>query len=92
VTALEKGGWGCFDRVMEATDDNQRIGVLEKKIDDGFAEMRSQIITAERGLRTEIGSARGDARSDFRTLLAVTFAMCVATILCIVGVLLQHHL
>lgn len=84
---------------MQALDDNQRTEALVKKIDTGFAEMRAEFKTvrteikgAERELRSEIIAARSDARSDFRTLIAVTIAMWVTTILCVVGVFLQQNL
>jgi hypothetical protein len=81
-----------------------RIEALEKKIDEGFAEMRTQIVASERALRTEIISVRGevhavrgevhsvrsDARSDFRTLIAVVVAIWVATLLSVVGLLASH--
>lgn len=77
---------------MQALNDDPRIESLEKKIDKGFAEIRTEIKGAERELRSEIITARTDARSDFRTLVALSFAMWVTTILCVVGVLLQHQL
>jgi hypothetical protein len=76
---------------MQAPSDNQRIEALEEKIDKGFAEVRVQIASSERELRTQIIAARDDARSDFRTVIAVTLGMWVTTILSIVGVLLQHQ-
>jgi hypothetical protein len=63
--------------------DEQQIASLEKKIDLGFAETREQIVASERALR-------GEARADFRTLIAVVVAMWTATVLAIVGVLLAH--
>jgi hypothetical protein len=104
---------------MQAMPDDQRIDVLEKKMDEGFAkidtriergfeEMRAQVMSSERGLRgeisglrgeigglrsevaAEISSVRGDARSDFRTLIAVVVAMWVATVLTVVGNLPIH--
>ena len=70
-------------------------------MDRGFEEMRSQIVSSERALRGEISglrseltgeisSVRGDARSDFRTLIAVVVAMWVATVLTVVGNLPIH--
>jgi hypothetical protein len=54
---------------MQALSDDQRIESLEKKIDQGFAELRRdsneirvQIVSSERGLRNEIVAARGEAR------------------------------
>jgi hypothetical protein len=82
---------------MQALSDDQRIDSLEKKIDDGFArvdqgltEMRSEIKSSERGLRSEILSARSDARQDFRTLLAVMIGMWTTTVLAVVAVLVDQ--
>jgi hypothetical protein len=89
---------------MQALSDDQHIAAIEakvdklgKKVDDGFASMRtdslavrSQILSSEHELRSEIIAARSDARADFRTLIAVIFALWAATILAIVGVLLAH--
>jgi hypothetical protein len=52
---------------------------LETKMDNGFAEMRKEIVVA-----------RGEARADFRTLLGVQLTTIVAMILGFAGILLQH--
>jgi uncharacterized protein YdhG (YjbR/CyaY superfamily) len=81
---------------MQALNDDQRIEVLEKKIDDGFAEMhrefrtvrtemRTEIKASERELRTEIISARSDARADFRTLVALVVSLWAATVLTVLA-------
>jgi hypothetical protein len=90
---------------MQAMSEEQKMDVLERKMDEGFAkmdakmdrgfaEMRVQIVSSERALRgemtAEISSVRGDARSDFRTLIAVVVAMWVATVLMVVGHLPIH--
>ena len=54
-------------------------------MDSGFADLRGE-------LRTEIGTARSEARSDFRTLLGVQLTTIVAMVLGFAGILLQHHL
>jgi hypothetical protein len=54
VTKLEVGRSECFDQLMQAGDE-QRIEALEKKVDDGFAEMR-----------TEFKAVRGEVREDLR--------------------------
>lgn len=84
---------------MQALNDEQHIAAveakvdrLEGKVDDGFVRMEAKIDRSTKELRGEIVAARSDARSDFRTLIAVTFAMWVTTILCVVGVFLQQHL
>jgi hypothetical protein len=80
------------------------MGKLEQKMDDGFAkveagfaaaradsaEVRNQILASERALRSEIVAARSDGRADFRTLIAVVFAMWTATVLAVVGVIVAH--
>jgi hypothetical protein len=89
---------------MQALSDDQHVAAieakvdrLEKKIDKGFAEMRAdsvevraQIVSTERALRTEIVAVRSDGRADFRTLIGVVFAMWTATMLGVIGVLLGH--
>jgi hypothetical protein len=81
---------------MQALSDDQRIEALEKKIDDGFAEMRTEFKTvrtevrteikgSERELRAEIISARSDARGDFRTLVALVVSLWVATVLTVLA-------
>jgi hypothetical protein len=63
--------------------DEQRVGRLEKKVDDGFAEMR-----------TEFAAVRSEARADFRTLLTIILSMFTAMILgfggILITILLQH--
>jgi hypothetical protein len=91
---------GCFHRLMQALPDDQEVEVLERKIDEGFDEMRREFntvrteigtraLSSERGLRSEIVAARSEARADFRTLIAVVFAMWVATVATL-GVLAAH--
>jgi hypothetical protein len=89
---------------VQALSDDQHIAAieakvdrLETKIDDGFAaaradsaEVRNQILASERALRSEIVAARSDGRSDFRTLIAVVFAMWTATVLAVGGVIVAH--
>jgi uncharacterized protein YdhG (YjbR/CyaY superfamily) len=81
---------------MQALSDDQRIEALERKIDDGFAEMRSEFRTvrsevrteikaSERELRAEIISARSDARGDFRTLVALVVSLWAATVLTVLA-------
>jgi hypothetical protein len=81
------GAWGCFDRRMALSDEQQihrletRVDGLDTKMENGFAEMRR-----------EFASVRSEARSDFRTLLAVQLTTIVAMVLGFAGILLQHHL
>jgi hypothetical protein len=69
---------------------------LEEKIDAGFGEMRralkgterelrAEIKGSERELRAEIIAARTDARSDFRTLVALVVSLWAATVLTVLA-------
>ena len=89
---------------MQALSDSQHIAAieakvdkLEKKIDDGFAKVEDgfasigeQIVASERALRSEISTARSDARADFLTLIALVFSLWTATVLAVVGVLVAQ--
>ncbi len=84
---------------MQALSADQHIAAIEAKVDRletridvGFADMRTQIVSSERALRGEILAARTDARADFRTLIGVVFAIWTATVLTVVGVLLAPAL
>jgi hypothetical protein len=84
---------------MQALSDEQHIAAIEakvdkveKKVDDGFAE-----------LRTEFKAVRNEAREDFRELRAEIGALHrlmiqafsglgLTMIIGFAGVLLQHHL
>jgi hypothetical protein len=56
--------------------DERRIGGLEKKVDDGFAEMRR-----------EFAAVRSEARADFRTLLTIILSMFMAMLIGFGGIL-----
>jgi hypothetical protein len=61
---------------------DRRMDRLEKKMDDGFADVRKE-------LKTEITAARSDARADHRTLLGIQLTTLVAMILGFAGLFLQ---
>lgn len=79
---------------MDTAGDGQRIAVLEEKIDQGFAEMRSEMRSEFREVRSEIrievNAARSEARADFRTMLGLVFALWATTALSVVAILLGH--
>lgn len=52
---------------------------LEKKMDDGFAEVRREFATV-----------RSEHRSDYRTLLGVQLTTIVALILGFAGMIVRH--
>jgi phage tail tape-measure protein len=62
---------------MQALSDDQRIASLEKKIDDGFAEMRTEF-RAVRGelndvgteMRSEFKAVRGETQAEFKAIRA----------------------
>jgi hypothetical protein len=81
---------------MQAAAD-EKIEVLEGKIDKGFADTRTDsralletVVSSERALREEILAVRSDARADFRTLLAVMLGMWTTTALTVIGVLFER--
>ncbi|MBN9622354.1 MAG: hypothetical protein J0H06_05280 [Actinobacteria bacterium] len=68
---------------MQALSDEQHIAAVEAKVDalaaavdEGFAEMRVEF----KAMREEFKAVRAEARSDFRTLVAVNLTMVVAMI------------
>jgi hypothetical protein len=88
---------------MQALSDEQQLERLEKKVDDGFAEMRAEfkavraetrteILGVKRELRTEILAAQSNAHARFRTLIAILLPMYLTIILGFAALLLQHHL
>jgi hypothetical protein len=60
---------------MQALSDEQRLASLEKKIDDGFAEMRTEF-RAVRGeltdvqakMHSEFKEVRGETQEEFKTV------------------------
>lgn len=56
--------------------DERRVGALEKKVDDGFAEMSREFV-----------AVRSEARADFRTLIGVLLAMLVTMLFGFAGLL-----
>ena len=52
--------------------------------------LRAEITGLRSEVTAEISSVRGDARADFRTLIAVVVAMWVATVLTVIGNLPIH--
>jgi hypothetical protein len=77
--ALELQVRGCFYRLMRFLWDERRIDALEKKVDDGFAEMRR-----------EFTAVRSESREDSRTLLGIVLAMFMTMIFGFAAILLQH--
>ena len=75
---------------MQALSDEQQMGRLERKVDDGFVRLESKVEESTRELRSEVLSARSEGRQDFRTLLAVIFGMWATTVLAVVAILLNH--
>jgi len=72
---------------MQALSDEQQMERLEKKVDDGFADLRQQISSSEHALRSEIIAVGGNARDDFRTLIAVNLTMVLAMIFGFAGII-----
>jgi hypothetical protein len=69
-----------------------RMDRLEKKVEDGFAEGRKEIVETRREMKAEIASARDQARADYRTLLGAQMTTVVAMIFGFVGLFLKLFL
>jgi hypothetical protein len=69
---------------------DERMDALEQKVDDGFAEMRTEFKAVRTEFSTAIGEVRSEARADFRTLIAVMLSMSVAMILGFAGIILSQ--
>jgi hypothetical protein len=73
---------------MHGMPDKERIDGLEKKMDDGFKEVRKEMREDFREVRGEIGALN-------RTIMTMWLTMILGyagIILGFAGVLLQHHL
>jgi hypothetical protein len=80
---------------MQALGDEQQVERLERKVDEGFAEMRAgfeavaeEFKAVRREIRSEVLEARSDARADFRTLIAVNLTMLTAVIFGFAGIVI----
>jgi hypothetical protein len=90
---------------MHALTDDEQVARLEKKVDDGFAEMRTEfralrgeIKGMETGLRGEIeagdGSLRGEIAALHRLMFQLFGGLCVSMIFGFAGIIiamLTHH-
>jgi hypothetical protein len=71
---------------MQALSDEQQMERLERKVDDGFAEMRAEFKAVRVEMREEFKAVRAESREDFRTLIAVNLTMVVAMIFGFAGI------
>ena len=61
---------------MQALSDEQQLERLEKKVDDGFAEMRAEFRAIRTEMRAESASVRaefGSVRAELGALARTTF-------------------
>ncbi|HTR74401.1 MAG TPA: hypothetical protein VMH33_03970 [Solirubrobacterales bacterium] len=80
---------------MQALSDEQQMERLEKKVDDGFAEMRAEFraIRGELGsVRSEFGSVRGELAALTRGMIWAFVALFATVTFGFAGILLQQHL
>jgi hypothetical protein len=84
---------------MQALSDDQHIAAieakvdkLEKKVDDGFAEMRTEFKNVRAEMREGFREARGEIGALHRLLIQLSSGMFLTMILGFAGILLQHHL
>jgi hypothetical protein len=80
---------------MQALSDDQHIAAveakvdrLEKKVDDGFAEMRAEFTAVRNETREDFREVRGEIASLNRTIMTMWLTMTLG----FAGILLQHHL
>jgi hypothetical protein len=80
---------------MQALSDDQHIGAveakvdkLEKKVDDGFTEMRAEFKAVRNEAREDRRELQGEIGGLNRTILAMWLTM----ILGFAGIVLQQHL
>jgi hypothetical protein len=69
---------------MQALSDEQRPERLEKKVDEGFAEMRAEFREVRREIRDECQSVREELRTEIlanRSELSADVRMLVALVL-----------
>lgn len=79
---------------MHALSDDQQVERLEEKVDKGFAEMRAEFKAVRDEVGGELKAVRAEARTDFRTLIAVNLTMLTAMIFGFAGIIiamLTHH-
>lgn len=84
---------------MQALSDDQHIGAieakvdrLEKKVDEGFAEMRAEFKTVRGEMREDARELRGEIGALRRSMIQLFCGLTVPMILGFVAILLQHHL
>jgi molecular chaperone GrpE (heat shock protein) len=55
---------------MQALSDEQRIDSVEKKIDDGFAEMRAEFKDLSAEMQAEFKAVRSETQAEFKAVRA----------------------
>jgi hypothetical protein len=75
---------------MQASDE-QRIGALEKKVDDGFAEMRTEFKAVRGEVREDLREVRGEIGALHRVTMQLFAGLWLTLILGFAAILLQHH-
>jgi molecular chaperone GrpE (heat shock protein) len=59
---------------MQALSDEQRIDSLEKKIDDGFAEMRAEFKDLRHEMQAEFKALQSETQAEFKAVRGETQA------------------
>jgi hypothetical protein len=80
----------CFDRFVQASDE-QRMGALEKKVDDGFAEMRTEFKAVRGEVREDLREVRGEIGALHRVTMQLFAGLWLTLILGFAAILLQNH-
>jgi hypothetical protein len=84
---------------MQALSDDQHIAAieakvdkLEKKVDDGFAEVRAEFKNVRTEMREDFREVRGEIGALHRLTIQLFAGMWLTMILGFAGILLQHQL
>jgi hypothetical protein len=84
---------------MQALSDDQHVAAveakvdrLEKKVDDGFAEMRAEFKAVRSEAREDFRELRGEIGALHRLMIQAFSGLGLSMILGFAALLLQHHL
>jgi hypothetical protein len=69
-----------------------RIDKLEKKVNDGFADMRAEFKSVRTEMREDFREVRGEIGALNRIVMQMFAGMWLTMILGFAAILLQHHL
>jgi hypothetical protein len=77
---------------MQALSDEQRIDSLEKKVEEGFSQMRAEFRESRKEMREDLREVRGEIGALYRLMIQSFAGLGFTMILGFAALLLQHHL